>query len=91
VATRERKPPGYCCPKWQEQPAGRRAAFPWLLMHQWAHSPTSFSVEGFAERAGIELDDAEEIVKEAAVVLHWLVPVAAPGVQVYAGILTKRR
>ena len=84
------KPPGYCCPKWQEQPAHRRREMPWVMLHQWAHSRTSFSLETYADRAGIELKAAEENVKIAND-WKWFqrVPDASKRT-LYAGALTRR-
>lgn len=86
----ERKPPGYCCPKWQEQPEGRRRSWPWVLLHQWSHSRTSFSPEAYAERAGIELKEALENLKIAND-WKWFQRVPdASNRTLYAGDLTRR-
>lgn len=84
------KPPGYCCTKWQEQPAARRSSMVWVLLHRWAHSRTSFSVEGYAERAGIELKEAEENIRIAND-WKWFQRVPDPSNRtLYAGQLTRR-
>lgn len=85
-----KKAPGYCCEKWQEQPETRRRAWPWQVAHQWAHSRTSFTAATLADRAGVELPEAEEIIKIGND-WKWYQQVPTPGtVTVYAGNLTKR-
>ncbi|HKO83928.1 MAG TPA: hypothetical protein VJ140_05055 [Actinomycetota bacterium] len=84
------KEPCPCTAKWEDIDREPYQGFPWLLLHQWAHSRTAFSVETLANRASVELKVATSMV-ETALEWKWLQRVATPGVTTYAGNLTRRR
>lgn len=78
-----------CCRKWEDLDPADRRRMQWQVLHQLAHSRLPFSLERYAELAGVSLVDATALVGVARE-RSWVAPVSGTRPRLFNGLLPHR-